>query len=452
MRGIFTSFAARGAMAVALATGMVAGGLTLGATAAQAKEKAPKPGEYSKEFVAAAGPLQATIQAMDPIKKRAVAAKTPAEKTAAEAELKTAAANGPAQLAAATAAIKTPADKMAAGNWALSIGGALGDSKLQQQGIAMMLESGQVPAANQTEFKFYLGNLAYNNQDYATATTALADVVAANYTDDSAGELLADSWARAGQPAKGLDALKAAIAARTAAGSAAPENWYTRANTIAYNAKLGPQAIEWSRLYAAAYPSPLSWLSAGQMTREFTQFTNQESLDLGRLLQRAGAFNNKPEFVEREFVEYIEAASKTGVPAEVVKMANAGVAGGALQKTDPFVVDALRDGGAAAAKDKANLPADERTARASADGKAALATGDSYLSQGNAAKAEEMFQLSLTKGGADRDRALTRLGIAQVDQGKFADAKASFAQVGGSRADLAKLWWAYADGEEKAAK
>src|SRR6185369_7221110 len=144
-------------------------------------------GQYSKEFVAAAGPLQATIQAMDPIKKRAVAAKTPAEKTAAEAELKVAAANGPAQLAAATAAIKTPADKMAAGNWALSIGGALGDSKLQQQGIAMMLESGQVPAANQTEFKFYLGNLAYNNQDYATATTALADVVAANYADDSAG-------------------------------------------------------------------------------------------------------------------------------------------------------------------------------------------------------------------------------------------------------------------------
>jgi hypothetical protein len=458
MRGIFGSFAgsaiARGALAVALATGVAASGMTLGAAPASAKEKAPKPpkpGEYSKAFVAAAGPLQATLTAIDPIQKKLKAATTPDAKAAAQAELKAAAANAPAQYAAALAAATNPQDRFTIGNWGLSIGGIFNDSKMQQQGIQLMLDSGQVPAANQTEYKFYLGNLAYNNADYATAQRVLTEVVAANYADDSAAELLADSFSRTGQPAQGLDALKAAVETRRAAGGKVPENWYSRANTIAYSSKLGPQAIEWSRMMAADYPNDLSWLAAGQLVREFGTFTNQESLDLGRFLMRSGGLKNDPKFVEREYIEYIEASSKTGLPGEVVKVTNAGVAAGMLQKSDPFVADALREGTAAAAKDRAALAADEKAARAGADGKTALSTGDSYLSFDQPAKAEEMFAMAVQKGGIDKDRALTRLGIAQVDQGKFAEAKATFAQVGGARADLAKLWWTYADSEAKAA-
>lgn len=452
MRGIFGSFAssaiARGALAVALATGVAAAGIGLGATAAQAKEKAPKPGEYSKEFVAAAGPLQKTMQALEPLQKQL---KSGGNKAAIEAQLRTAAAPAPAQIAAAEAAAKTPADRMAIGNWALSVGGALGDAKMQQRGLQTMVDSGLVPAANQLEYKFFLGNLAYNNQDYATATRALGEVVAGNYSEDGAAELLADAYARQGQPAQGLEALKTAVAARRAAGGTVPEKWYGRANTIAYNAKLGPQAIEWSRMLATEYPTALNWLGAAQLVREFSTFANQESLDLGRLMQRTGAFNNDPKFVEREYIEYIEAGTKTGVPAEVVRMTEAGVAAGILKKTDPFVNDALRDGNAGAARDRASLAADEKAARAGADGKGALASGDSYLSLQQPAKAEELFKLALAKGGIDKDRANTRLGIALIDQGKYAEAKTALAQVGGVRADLAKLWAAFAESKEKGA-
>lgn len=51
--------------------------------------------------------------------------------------------------------------------------------------------------------------------------------------------------------------------------------------------------------------------------------------------------------------------------------------------------------------------------------------------------------------GADRDEVLTRLGIAQVEQGKFDAASQTFAQVGGARSPIAKLWTAYVS--EKAA-
>ena len=56
-----------------------------------------------------------------------------------------------------------------------------------------------------------------------------------------------------------------------------------------------------------------------------------------------------------------------------------------------------------------------------------------------------MFKLALEKGNVDRDEALIRLGIAQVQQGKLPEARASFEQVSSVRAPLAQLWSAYAE-------
>jgi hypothetical protein len=40
---------------------------------------------------------------------------------------------------------------------------------------------------------------------------------------------------------------------------------------------------------------------------------------------------------------------------------------------------------------------------------------------------------------------LTRLGIAQLNQGQADQAKATLQQVGGARASIARMWVAYAD-------
>ncbi|MBB3861207.1 tetratricopeptide (TPR) repeat protein [Novosphingobium hassiacum] len=421
------------AMALALSAGM----LTVGATSAVAKEKAPKEqkGSYSKEFVAAATPIQKTVGALDAAKKSGA---TP------EAQ-KALLGNATAELAAAEAAIQTPLDRMAAGGWAVSIGGVLNDTKMRQRGVKNMLDSGQVPAANLTEYQFYLGNFAYANKDYATVVSALTPVVQANFKDDTAAELLADGYSQQGQHAQALEALKAAVAARKAAGGAVPNSWYKRANVIAYTNKLGPQAIEWSTLMVENEPSALNWLGAGQLVREFGSFTNQESLDLGRLLLRTGGLNNEKKFVEREYVEYIEAADPRRLPGEVLKVANMGVAAGVLSASDQFVADAISQAKGRIGPDKASLPALDREARAGKDGKSALAMADAYLSYDDAAKAEEMYAMAIAKGGIDKDRAVMRMGIAQIDQKKFAEAKASFGQVtNATRAPLARLWSAYA--------
>ena len=55
-----------------------------------------------------------------------------------------------------------------------------------------------------------------------------------------------------------------------------------------------------------------------------------------------------------------------------------------------------------------------------------------------------MYKIALTKPGVDTPRALTRLGIAQTDLGRYAEAQETFAKVTGPRVPIAQLWSAYA--------
>jgi tetratricopeptide (TPR) repeat protein len=73
-----------------------------------------------------------------------------------------------------------------------------------------------------------------------------------------------------------------------------------------------------------------------------------------------------------------------------------------------------------------------------------MATGDAFLNYDQPAKAEEFYTKALGMAGANKERAMTRLGIAQLDQGKTAEAQETFAKVAGARRAIALLWDAYA--------
>ncbi|OYU37260.1 hypothetical protein [Novosphingobium sp. PASSN1] len=432
MRGNAMKFvAARAALAVALSTGLAGGALLGAAPAFAAKEKEAPKATYSKEFIAVAGPVQKLVQ-------DAQAAKA---KGTPDAQIKASLGDANAVLAKAEAAVKTGQDRLAAGQFAVQIGGFLEDTAMRSRGIKNMIDSGMLEPEKVPTFNFYLGNFAYAAKDYQGAIEPLTKAVQGNVSEDAAAEMLADAYNELKRPAEGLAALKVALDARKAAGGTVPESWFRRANVIAYKNKLGAQAIEWSTLLVGIDPSPLNWLGAGQLAREFGGFGKEESLDLGRLFLRSGAFDNDKQYVTREFIEYVQAADPRRLPGETVKVIELGLSKGALDTSDVFVSDSLSQAKGRIAADKASLVGLEKDARASADGKLAVATADAYLSYDNPAKAEELYQLALTKGGAiDMDRAETRLGIAQYDQDKFEDARASFAKVGGVRAPLAKLW------------
>lgn len=412
-----------GALAIALALG-AAGGAALIATPVAAKEAAPK---LSKEFMAVVGPLQTELGTVS---------KKPDPAGIASVR---------AKLDKAFEVATTPDDKFYTGQFAIQLGTLAKDTALQRKGIETTLASGKLPAADVGKFNFYLGSIAFDQKDYATARTALTAALAAGYKENDAEVVLSEALIAENQAPQGLQVLTQAIEARKAAGTVAPENWYRRGLGVAYKAKLLDQAQVFSTALVRDYPSSENWAGAIAVLRDVGKFPAQETLDLMRLVARTESFADTG-----DYIEYIQAADPRRSPGEVLKILDLGMKAGKLSASDMFVTDSKSQASARIGPDKASLPALERDARAaSASAATVIAAGDAFISYDEAAKAEEFFKLALAKPGVDTGRLLTRLGIAQCDQGKHAEAQATFAKVEGVRKPIAQLWLIYATQKDK---
>lgn len=342
------------------------------------------------------------------------------------------------QVPGLVSAIQTPDDRLAAGNLILQLGNKLSDPTLQRQGLELMVESGKVDPAQLGQFQFFIGSLAYDAKDWAAARTALQAAIAAGYTEGDPEVMIAESYFGENQAAPGLEYLAQVVDKRKAAGQEVPESWLVRGLQVSYQARLADQAVEWSSRLVSQNPNPTNWQRALQVVNSLATLDPQAQLDLLRLMLTTDAMKERA-----EFVAYIEAADPRIMANEVARVLAAGVQNGAFTTGEEYYADVKRVVDERAAQDRAEAPALAEEARGAANGNAAQNAGDVFLSLGSWAEAEEMYALALEKGVADRDRALTRLGIAQAQQGKNAEARATFEQVGGARVPVARMWTAY---------
>ena len=139
----------------------------------------------------------------------------------------------------------------------------------------------------------------------------------------------------------------------------------------------------------------------------------------------------------------IQAADPRIMANEVARVLEAGVQKGVFAPGDEYYEEVKRVVDQRAPADRAEAPTMAAEARSSGQPRDAQNAGDVFLSLGEFAQAEEMFKLAMDNGGTNRDQLLTRIGIAQVRQGKLAEAKATFGQVSGARAPVARMWTAY---------
>ena len=344
------------------------------------------------------------------------------------------------QLDALFAAATAPDDSYGAGTLAIALGDLVKDARIQRRGLEAMLGSGKVAPAEAPRLQYFLGQFAFDMQDYAAARTALQAAITGGFADNDIDGLLAEAYFSDNQAPQGLVVLKQAIDRRNATPSKAPAGWYRRGLGIAYKAQMLDQAIAYSMGLVQAYPSNDNWAGAITVVREVGKFGPQEILDLMRLMGRTNSYAE-----ERDYIEYLQAADARRLPGEVLKVIEAGTAAGKLRASDQFVAEARTIATGRIGPDRASLPTFERDARAPAATAATVSgAADAFLSYGEVAKAEELYTIALTKPGADAPRLLTRLGIAQFDQGNFVGAQASFARVTGSRQSIAQLWGLYA--------
>ncbi len=413
------------AMAVALMCGTALGvtAMEAPAHAQKKKEKETKP-DYSKAFVAAYQPVDEMLKAEAP-------------------DLNTVKAALPGVLAAT----ETPDDKYATGGLYYNVGRLSNDETLQIDGVKQMLASGKTSPENIVKFNTLAGQLSYNAQDYAGARTYLERAIDAGAAEKDLAGLMAETYFNEGRTQEGLTFLRGAIRNIDAAGGQVDEAWVKRGLSAAYEANNAEEAIQYSLLYVDLFPSESAWGDAIAIQRNMLQYELQETLDLLRLARRASVLRN-----ERDYLDYVDAADFRRLPGEVNDVIAEGIADGSLSESNPYVVEVRTNARKRLVADESELPklaADAR--KAGANSTLLMAAGDAYLNYDRAAEAEEFYTMALGKPGVDTARVLTRLGIAQLDQGKTAEAQSTFAQVEGARRAIARLWDAYAKRDMAAA-
>lgn len=425
-----SSAISRSALGLALAAGVLTAGLSAPAFAQRGGKQQQGPA-LTPAFTKVAAPFQKAVQDAK-ARPNVVAAK------GNPAALASALAPEAAQVDSLAAAATGPGDKNAAGGLIVSLGQLAEDSNLLKRGLSLMIESGV--AQNTPQLQFFLGQTNFTLKDYAGAQTALQAAIAGGYRENDVEATLAQAYITGGKPAEGMAVLRKAVESKQAAGAAAPESWYRVGTGSAYKVKQLDQATYFSVGLVRAYPSKDNWALAISVLRDVARYQAQESLDMMRLMNRTGSYSET-----RDYIDHIQVADARRFPGEVIKVIETGTASGKLPASDPFVVEARTMATGRIAADRASLPALDRDAHAPTATLATIsAAADTFLSYGDAAKAENLYTLALTKPGGDAGRLQTRLGIAQVDKGDYAAAQASFAKVTGPRQPLAELWGIYA--------
>lgn len=384
------------------------------------KEKAPKAGEapkveLSKEFRAAAGPLEADIKAgkLDGMA---------------------------ARLDALTAQYKLPDEQFILGARRYEFGRATNNQAELRKAVVTMIDSKSSLNTNAAQLNAAAGQYAYNAQDFPEALARLNEAVRLGNKEPDTFILMAEASFRANNIPQGLGYADKAVAAKKALGQIAPADWYRRPLSLAIKSKLPSEIAKWSRDLVGAYPTPQNWRDTLLTFKDNAKLEGQPALDVMRLIRSAKALAG-----ERDYFEYAALASERGLPGEAKSVIEEGMASGAIGKTSRPLNELLAAASSKVAGDLSSLAASEKRASADAAGKIAAGTADAYLGYGQDSKAAPLYKLALQKGQVDSDTVNTRLGIALARQGQTAEAKQAFAAVTGPRADIAKYWMLWLD-------
>lgn len=317
----------------------------------------------------------------------------------------------------------------------------IGDQGLKAP-LEALIANPKTPQVDVAKYNFQLGVMAANAKDNAGAVNYFQRAQQLGYSDPNLPLQLVKLKIDAGDVAGGLGELEKAIDAQTAAGQKPSEDLYKYAIAQANKKRMGPQTAAWIKRWLVAYPSAQNWRD-GIVTYGLTQqsavtLDKGQKVDLYRLMRSAKALAD-----QYDYEIYAQWAYDLGLPHEAKAVIDEGKAAGKLPAGSS--ADLLRVANQAIASEGSLAPV-EAKAKAGANGRIALNTGDAYLGMGNYAKAVELYQVALQKGGVDADVVNTHKGIALSNSGDKAGAKAAFAEVKTApRTDIAAFWTLFID-------
>ena len=417
------------ALAIALATGSAVVTTAVFPTEASAQRKKDKKkdekdgGGYSKEFREVYTPLDELLK------------QEGGDLSGSRAQIDTLA-----------GLLNTNDEKYAGGFVLFNSGIKLQDRELQLRGMQSVLASGMAPAENIGRFNFIAYQTANQLNQKELSRTYLQAAIDNNFTttDINASSLrlaMMESFFSQDLFDQGFAYLNDAISTQKAQGLAVDENWYRRGVTVAYENEISPAVYDIIAMWLSDFPSETNWRDAVNIARNLNDFQTGEMLDLFRLSRKAGALSD-----ESDFDYYVEVADARRLPNEVKEVIDEGKAAGIISDSNLFITEALGIANNRLASDRAELPELESDAMAPTAGvRTVVAAGDAFLSYGEYAKAAQFYERAITMPEVELNEELTRLAIAQIGKGDYAEARTTLNRITGTRVPLARLWTAYAN-------
>lgn len=338
-------------------------------------------------------------------------------------------------LSAAQAVATTPDDKYAIAQLQLRYALDTQDLVAQRAALNALVQSGGATQSELPNLYRNIGALAYNAQDLAGASAAYERLVQIEPNNADTLIQLGELRNKRGQKAEGIALFERAIAAKTAAGQTADENWYKRAVGLSTDAKLTPQALKLGREWLTAYPTTENWRSALGNYAYLVPLDEAAELDHGRLQRAAGALQG-----ERDYRRLAQVLLDRRFYGEAKSVLDEGAAKRIIDPAKPEYKALLATAARSAAADRPTLAGSEAKALSSAEGRVALNVADSYFGYADYAKAASFYRTALTKPGVDANLINTRLGIALAMSGDKAGSTTAFNAVTGPRQELARFW------------
>ena len=341
-----------------------------------------------------------------------------------------------AALAIMRAAAVSPYELYLTSQTEFRIAAATGNVERQLIAVDGMIDSNGTPATDNARVLVAGGQLAYNARQYAKAAQRIEAAQAAGATTAGLDLLRLDALIRSDQIDAGVAYGNQLITAASGQGGVASDDIFGLVARALQDADRNAELAAVLTRRTAAYPTEGNFRSTVLAILQSTPEDRGRTIDLMRLMHAAGAMNDR-----RYYLEYVGNLVEEGLPNESVTVIQHGRASGTVEAGDATFNEIEATQRDKLADDRASLPGTERRAAAAADSRLARLVGDAYLGYSNYPKAEEMYQLALTKAGVDTDLIHTRIGIARLGAGNFAGALESFALVQNEpRASIARLW------------
>ncbi|AEI37087.1 tetratricopeptide repeat protein [Zymomonas mobilis] len=350
-----------------------------------------------------------------------------------------------AKLAEAKAAIATDDDKYIVGSLGYELGSSRQDKALQGQSVDLILSSGKASQHMSSDMIWQLyveqAQSAYEANQFQKAEAGLEQALKiASPNNIQLYPMLVETKVKLGKTPEAIAVLESAIPKMQAANQTIPEAWLKRGVAIAYNAKLQPETLRLCKQWISAYPSNDSWHTSLSIYRDFNRnLDGDATLDILRLTRAVGALSGESEYLLYAQPLYI------GYPIEAESVLKEGIQKGVISASDTTVSKWLATARLKVPAAKADLAKAVVRDSKAATGKEAFIDGTLALGAGDYPLAINLYTIAKGKTGVDAELLSLRLGMAQALAGQKDAAKATLANVTGSRSEIAQLWSIYAD-------